>query len=69
MVRFLFLPDSFGQLRQQPRGVLDLAFDSVDVRRWICDAIQRAAGDRDDLIEIVFQRGRWELPLLPRFQK
>ena len=31
--------------------------------------IERAAGDRHDLIEIAFQGGGWCLPLLPRFQK
>ena len=69
MVRFLFLPDSFGQLRQQPRGGLDLAFDGLAVRRWIVGAIERAAGDHDDLIEFAFQGGGCWLPLLPRFQK
>ena len=65
----MFLPDSFGQLRQQPRGVLDLVCDGLAVRRWIFGVIERAAGDRHDLIEIAFQGGGWCLPLLPRFQK
>ncbi len=65
----MFLPDSFGQLRQQPRGVLNLVSDGLAVRRWIFGVIERAAGDRDDLIEIAFQGGFCWLPLLPRFQK
>ncbi len=49
--------------------MLDLAFDGVAVRIWIRGAIERAAGDRDDLIEIAFQRGRCWLPWPLRFQK
>jgi hypothetical protein len=69
MVLFFFLLDSLCQLRQQPRGAVDLVSDVLAVRRWIFEATQRTAGDRADLIEVAFQRGRWGLPLLPRFQK
>ena len=62
MVLFCLLLDSIGQLRQQPRGVLDFAFDGLTVRRWICEVIERAAGDGDDLIEISFQVGFCWLP-------
>jgi len=69
MVEFLFLLDSLGQLRQQPRGVLDLVSDGLAARRWLFGALQRAAGDRDDLIEIAFQRGFYWLPWPLRFHK
>ena len=49
--------------------MLDLAFDGLTVRRWIFEVIERVAGDRDDLIEIAFQRSFCWLPLLPRSQK
>lgn len=66
---FCLLLDSLGQLRQQPRGVLNFAFDGLAVRRWIFEVIERAAGDGDDLVELAFQVGRWGLALLARFQK
>ena len=69
MVLFCLLLDSLGQLRQQPRGVLDLAMGGWAVGRWIFEVIERAAGDGDDLIEIAFQRSFCWLPLLPRSQK
>jgi len=63
----LSLLDSFGQLHQQPRGVLDLVLDGFAVQRWIFGVIERAAGDRDDLIKLAFQRRLCWLPL--RFHK
>jgi len=45
------LLDSFGKLRQQPRGVLDLVLDGFAVQRCTFVVIERAAGDHDDLIE------------------
>ena len=47
--------------------MLDLVSDGVAVQRWIFAVIERAAGDRDDLIELAFQRDLCWLPL--RFNK
>ncbi len=70
MVRSLFL-DSLGKLRQQPRGVLDLASDGFAVLRGFFRAIQRTPRDGDDLIQIAFERYcfYWLPLLLLCFQK
>lgn len=64
MARSLFL-DLLGKLRQQPRGVLDLAFDRFAVLRGFFGAIKRTPCDGDDLIQVAFERDCfcW-LPLL-----
>jgi hypothetical protein len=65
----LFL-DSLRKLRQQPRGVLDLASDGFAVLRGFFRAIERTPRDGDDLIQIVFECCFCWLPLrLFRFQK
>jgi hypothetical protein len=66
----LFL-DSFRKLRQQPRGVLDLASDGFAVLRGFFRAIQRTPRDGDDLIQIAFERYCfcWLPLLLLCFQK
>jgi hypothetical protein len=72
MVLFWFLSDPLRKLRQQPRGVLDLASDGFAVLRWLFRTMECTAGDGDDLIEIAFQRCFCRLPLLLlllRFQK
>jgi hypothetical protein len=66
----LFL-DSLCKLRQQPRGVLDLAPDGFAVLRGFFRAIQRTPRDGDDLIQIAFERYCfcWLPLLLLCFQK
>ncbi len=54
---------------QKPRGVLNLVVDDFAVLRCLFSALDGPAGDRDDLIEIAFQRCLYRLRLLPRFQK
>jgi len=49
--------------------VLDPAAEDLAIRRRFFGARQCPAGDRDDLIEIAFQRCFYRLRLLPRFQK
>lgn len=48
--------DSLRKLRQQPRGVLDLASDGFTVLRGFFRAIQRTPRNGDDLIQIAFER-------------
>lgn len=63
--------DSLGKLRQQPRGVLDLAPDGFTVLRGFFRAIKRTSRDCDDLIQIAFERycSCWLPLLLLCFQK
>lgn len=58
----------FLDLPQQPRGVLNLVADGFAVLRCLFPAFHRPPRDRDDLIQIAFQRCCW-LRLPPRFQK
>ena len=48
--------DSFRNLRQQPRGVLDPASDGLAVLRGFFRAVQRTPRDCHDLIQIAFER-------------
>ena len=48
--------DSLRKLRQQPRGVLDLASDGFAVLRRFFRAIKRTPHDCDDLVQIAFER-------------
>ena len=63
--------DSLRKLRQQPRGVLDLAADGFTVLRRFFRAIKRTPRDCDDLIQIAFERYCfcWLPLLLLCFQK
>ena len=49
--------------------MLDPAVEDLAVRRRLFGTRQGPAGDRDDLVEIAFQRCFYWLRLLPRFQK
>jgi hypothetical protein len=62
--------DSFGELVQQLRGVMDLAQYLLAVLWWDFGLIQSALRQGCDLVQIVVQSdGCWLLPLLLHFQK